>query len=722
MRIGTVLKLASVGAAVLVLALVTVVKSIDVNQYRDVFAQAARAATGRELTIDGKLSLKLSLTPALIAEDVKLSNASWGSRREMVRLQGMRADIALLPLLVREVRIRSLSLVGPDILLERDAKGQVNWDFTPSLAGGMPSTEGTGTQTTFKIGHVRIDNGRVVYRDAKTGREETLVIDRLTADADNLAAPIGVQSRGAWNGHPIEVSGVLGPLGHLLAIGKPYPVKLKAVLPGLVATANGTVTPTKTGDAVVALQATADATELAVVAKFAGLSLPPLGAARISLQVTGPAGAPALTDIDAALGRHDAVALTAKGSMRSPMTGEGIDLLLFGEGENLAGFNRGLELSLPALAPIKFSAHLTDSDGGWRLADVKALIGRSDLSGDGSLKLVDHRPVVDAHLVSNTIDLDEWLGPNKAEPPKGRAEVGRLFPDDPLPLQALAAADVDLGWKIDRLAGNGLTAQQVDLSLSNKGGKLTFSPNVGGLAGGKVNGTLMIDGAGKSAGEMLTLDADKIFLGDVLKAFNVTQSMEGGRTTVHLSLRATGNSLRAMAAKLSGETLVVTDKGHIDNAYGDAIALDVLRQLAPSTQEKDTQMHCLVSRFAIADGTARSEGLLFDTDYMTVSGQGSVNLANEVIDFTMTPKPKDASLLSLAVPFDVSGTIGHPVVTPNRGAIVKGVASVVGSAALGPLGALVPLVSAGSDEGNPCLAALTPPKKPAPPKKAGKAG
>jgi hypothetical protein len=66
----------------------------------------------------------------------------------------------------------------------------------------------------------------------------------------------------------------------------------------------------------------------------------------------------------------------------------------------------------------------------------------------------------------------------------------------------------------------------------------------------------------------------------------------------------------------------------------------------------------------------------------------------------------------LALPLDIGGTLAHPSVTPNRGAIVKGVAGA------GPLGVLLPLATAGGDDVNACLAALNQVKKPSPMKKA----
>ncbi|MTJ81606.1 MAG: AsmA family protein [Telmatospirillum sp.] len=716
MRLGTVLKLACVGACALIVALIAVVKSIDVNTYRGVLVQAAKAATGRDLSIRGKLSLKLSLTPALIAEDITLSNAPWGERPEMARLQRLRADIGLLPLLLREVRLNRLQLSGLDVVLERNGAGQTNWTFgsSASIARSAAAVDGAGTPTTFKIGQVSIDHAQIVYRDALGGRTETVTIEQLRAAADTLSAPLGRPGRGGGDGQHVEASGVLGPIGSLGVPGKPYPIKLKAVLPGLVATANGTVTTDREKGPVLALQVTADATEVAEAAKFAGYAIPPLGAARIALGVTGPLSAPGLVNIDAVLGRRDLVAVTAKGTVKAPLTAEGVDLVMFAEGENIAGLNRGLDLGLPSIGPVKGSAHLTDIEGGWRLGELKLVLGRSDIAGDISLRLRAGRPSMEARLVSQQIDLGE-LGGARSEPAKARNEQNRLFPDDPLPLTLVGLADADLSWRIDRLLGDGLTAQQVDLVLSDKGGKLTVTPKVQSLAGGKASGALSVDATGKTAHVTLNLDAEKVMAGDLLRGLGLSQGVKGGRTSLHAAVRGNGNSVRSVLARLNGDVTVVTDKATLDNAYADMIALDVLRQLSPWTQQKNTEMQCLVSRFTVADGMAHSEALLFDTDVMTVSGQGSINLANEVLDLTVAPRPKDASLISLALPLDVGGTLTHPTVTPNRGAIVKGVASVAAGLALGPVGAILPLMSAGADDSNPCLAAINQAKKPAPP-------
>ena len=65
------------------------ITTFDVEQYRGRIEQEAMKATGRQLTLAGPIDLKISLNPALLAEDVTFANAAWGSRTEMVKVERM---------------------------------------------------------------------------------------------------------------------------------------------------------------------------------------------------------------------------------------------------------------------------------------------------------------------------------------------------------------------------------------------------------------------------------------------------------------------------------------------------------------------------------------------------------------------------------------------------------------------------------------------------------
>ncbi|HVI52696.1 MAG TPA: AsmA family protein [Candidatus Sulfotelmatobacter sp.] len=715
MRVGLIIKLALAGVVMLAVALIAVAKSIDVSAYRQLLAQAAKDATGRDLTINGRLSLRLSLNPALVARDVVLSNAAWDKDRPLLRAGRLEANIGLVALLGRRVNIRRLAVEDADLLLENNAKGQGNWEFgeTKGVAPGSLTTE--GTPTGFSIAQLAFNKVHVTYRDAASGRNDEVSIDRLTLDAPIPGAPVGLLSVGTWNGRHYDVSGTLGSAGEFNDFmnrneSRSFPVKLKAVLPGLVATADGSVSGGRGGPFLL-LKMAADSADLAETGKLIGVPLPALGAARINMMVKGALSSPVITDLDAALGRRDAAALTLKGAIRDPLSMKGVDLLLTAEGPSLAGFNKSLGVTLPAIGPLKAQARFGDLADGWRLGDLKATVGKSDLSGDVVFRLSGKRPDITARLSSNSVSLEE-LSPDAGKDKAGDMPDARLFPDQPLPFALLQMLDLDLEWKIERLTDNLLLAQMVQLSARLKDGKLSAQPSVAMLAGGKAKADIQVDVTGRQPLVQLSVDADKVGLGEVLRSFKVADTLRGGSSDLRLRLSGTGATPHAIMARASGESLLVTGKGRVEGVYADALALDLLKQLAPWVQEKDTEMQCLVSRFIITDGLAKSDALLFDTTRMTVAGQGSVNLGSETLDLTLSPKPKETSLLSLSVPVDVQGTLTQPVLSPNKGAIVKGVVGAVGGLALGPLGALVPLVSSGTGSANPCLAAIAQTRKP----------
>lgn len=70
-----------------------------------------------------------------------------------------------------------------------------------------------------------------------------------------------------------------------------------------------------------------------------------------------------------------------------------------------------------------------------------------------------------------------------------------------------------------------------------------------------------------------------------------------------------------------------------------------------------------------------------------------------------TPRPKETSLINLALPWHVEGMLTKPAVAVNQGAAAERAAGALLSL-INPLALLVPLVTSSGAEQNPCLAAL----------------
>lgn len=208
--------IALVGLVVLVVAAILIVPSlIDWNGYKPEIQAAARDATGRELKIDGDLSLSILPSPTLSVAGVSLANVEGGSTPDMARLEALDVAVALAPLLSGEIRVTSVTLVKPEIVLETLADGRANWVFADGSPAGAPSTAPADAGTAppaIALDRAVIEDGRVVYRDGASGEEHTLTGIDLEISAGGLQGPFDVAGDVRYQDIPITISAALGAL------------------------------------------------------------------------------------------------------------------------------------------------------------------------------------------------------------------------------------------------------------------------------------------------------------------------------------------------------------------------------------------------------------------------------------------------------------------------------------------------------------------------------
>ncbi len=384
-------------------------------------------------------------------------------------------------------------------------------------------------------------------------------------------------------------------------------------------------------------------------------------------------------------------------------------------------------MALPAVGPYRLSARVSDRDGAYRVKGLQASLGDSNLTGDVSLDTGGKRPKVTASLTSSSLDLDAFTGGGEAEgkektekseksgetEEKGEdagkpAEAAgrRVFSAAPLPLDALAAADAEVKFRGGRVVAGGVTLESVAIDLALANGRLTLEPVSAELKGGALKGEATVEVRGKAAPTVkASLAADKVDVGALLRDMGVTEVLEA-KADLGLNVQGQGRSMHELMAGLDGRLGVIMGEGRLDNEYVDLIGADLLQQVAPwAPKREDTNVKCFVTGWDVAEGTAKVRDFLFATERVTIGGKGEVTLGTEELDLLLTPRPKDASLLSLAVPIRVGGTLASPTARPDTASVAKGIAGAALGVAINPLGILVPFVSAGSG-GNPCVEAL----------------
>jgi len=596
------------GLVILVVALVVagvaVLKSQDLNAYRGALSEQVKAATGRDLTLAGDIKLDVSLNPSVYVEGVSFSNAPWGTRNDMAKVNLFEAKVKLLPMLSGNVEVSKLVLHGLEANLETNKDGVGNWVFSGGEqdASQMKSSSGgEGMSGLPVVRMVELRDIKITYKDGVSGETVSLELEGVNASSDGLDSPLLFDLTGFFNQQRIKAEGKLGAISALMDSARPWPVSVSMNAPG--------------------------------------------------------------------------VTVKVDGSVAQPMQGKGLDLHLTVDAEDPVAAAKAAGVDIPPMPGVRLSGLLKDGGGGYSLEGLDAKIGSSDLKGRLAVALGGARPGLDATLTSQNINLPELLPKGSAAPaePAGEGD-GKVFPADPLPLQGLKAADVKLDFKAKSIKTGQIPVSDVALVVDLDNGHLNVPTLKAGVAGGTIEGRVTLDG-GKSTPDLsLKVDSTGLDLGGLLKEFAGTDILVG-HIDVKVDVIGKGSSVRALMAALDGKTSVIGKDGRINNEALETVSTGLLEAMPWAAKADANKINCIVSRFDIKGGMASSKALVFDTNGITVLGEGGLNLADETIDMTIETDAKSASLAALAIPVNVGGTFLEPSVAPNIGKTVENVVS-----------------------------------------------
>ena len=253
---------------VLIAAGAVVIARFDPNDHKASIVAEVKQATGRDLALNGPITLKWAIPPVIEALDVTLSNPAGFFRPLMASLERLELRLALLPLISRTIEIKSLVLINPDIRLETDAQGTPNWTFvgeqalaaqnevasppceasstapcrandnTPMDGRRVSASLASSTDIAVRpnrdpsafvhFNRIAIQGGQIAFLDGKTGVTQTLAIKQLAATAEAADAPVRLTADLVLQGIALTLRADTGSLARMQdqSASDPWPVRL----------------------------------------------------------------------------------------------------------------------------------------------------------------------------------------------------------------------------------------------------------------------------------------------------------------------------------------------------------------------------------------------------------------------------------------------------------------------------------------------------------------
>jgi AsmA protein len=641
-----------VGVVVLLFAalLVAVVVLVDPNDYKDDITAAVQKATGRQLTLDGKLQLAVFPTIRIAVGAATLSNAPGFGTEPMAKIGSAELQLALLPLLSRRIEISDARLKDLELNLARDARGRNNWQDMSGGGAATPAAQGGGGSAGLElaVGAVEISNARIVWNDAATGGRWTLT-------------DFGLEAQG------------FGP-------GKKFPLTMKFGLTGkdvavkVAANTQATLTLASNTYRLDALDVTIDGSGAAW----------PGGPGQAHLKFESLTANLGDESLDLSGLTLDFLGVTAAGSLKGEklmsnlaLTGA-VDIREFAPRGLLERLGVKLETADSGVMK-RASAKATFSYNSREIAMRDMQLALDDSKLTGRVGLEGERVTYD--LSVDDINVDRYLPPSDKSK---KADEGSLNEVN-LPLDALRKLDARGELKLGKAKFSGMTLTNAAFALTADNGALRLTPSAQ-LYGGKMAGDIKLQVEGNAARVTLEQNLEGVDIAklgqDLLGSADIT-----GTAKVKLNLVASGSNLGAMRKGLDGDVAFTITEGSVEG-------LDLWYELRRARARLDkaavpdrpagtphTKFSSLAATGVVENAVLTNRDLNGKLDFMALTGAGTVNLLNDAVDFdlkaafvdgpALQADPDMAKYAGSTVPLRVTGTVSAPTVLPDFSALVK---------------------------------------------------
>lgn len=712
------LGLAAVVVAVAVTA-AAIIMTADTRQIAGFISERVKTATGRELVIAGDIEMKFSLVPTLSATDVRFGNAAWGSRPDMVRLDGVEIGLELVPLLNGDIRLSELTLIGPDVLLEVSPEGIPNWRISvdPETIRKAREIEQEAERIYGLpvLKSLAVERASVRYLDPGRKLDRRLLLTRLDLSNRSGAERMRLDIAGSAAGRPFTVGGSITSLYRFVEDPRFFIFDLLVTGLGASGEAKGVIAAPLT-DRELDIRISLHGNDLpetykqvvALAPSLPKIEIPAIKPYEMAFRLAGTPASLAAEDIKFQAGEEGGLAVALNGSA-SGITGSEPKWSISARAEapdpsilsGLAGF------PLPSEPGIRIEAVVSNPDDELAFSNVSLRLGDTSLTGNGVLEPGNAPPKITAALKADRLPVDRLMAflPGREEKrERGKAGDGRVIPMIELARPQFPQLDATLRLVVGEVVFNGFSIRELAASVKATSRDIDIGLARARFGGGTWSGRAGASFEGGAPDIAVELDL-KNGRAETLMAYATGHELADGPLDAKITLTGRGADLRSLAAGLNGDVEVVMHGGGVANRYVDLLAVDLIREIVPWVHEtKEAKINCFVSRFHIREGIATSTGLLLDTDKVAIGGGGTINLRDETLHLRINPKPKHESLVSLAVPIDIKGTLANPTAAPTPGAVAKGVAGL----ALGlvnPLAILLAVASSG-DHTNHCVGAL----------------
>lgn len=652
--------IAAVCIGFVLVAIISALMFFDPNEFKTQIATAVKDETGRELVIEGDLSLTLFPWIAVEIGRTELGNADGFSANTFLQFDQAKLSVRLLPLILsRRLTVGTASLDGLVVNLEVDRNGNTNWDDLAGSDGEVTESESTAVAggAVIDVANIDINNANVSYMDGQAGssfalRNLSMQTGRIVVDR-----PIDLSAEFDFSSSPGELG------GHLAIRG---------------------VAKMSDGGSML------DVSGLNVAGTLRGIVNEPtdfnFDARAISVDT-------AEQSIDAGeldlmlLGLSMAAVVEPFSYADSPQPKAALRVAEF----SLKELMQVLDIAPPvtadpdALTRVSFSANAAMTSTALALSGMTLELDDATMTGSLSV------PTTNTGVLVFDLDVDEiGLDAYMAPVDEGRAaSTDESSSDVEIPVDLIRTLNANGSFEISRAFLSGMEFQNLELGVNASGGNLRLHPLAADFYDGTYRGDVSIDASNDVPTILANETINGVNLAAMAKALFDTDNISGS-INGQFVVSGSGQRLSAIQRDLDGTMSFELADGALEGTdvwYQLRKARALFRQQVPPEPilPARTKFSAVTATGVITDGVFQNDDFLAELPFLRLTGAGMVDLVSTEVDYGLQVSVFDrpefmsgateaelADFSETVVPLKITGLLSAPKVRPDIEGIYRG--------------------------------------------------
>ena len=659
-RLVRILLFGIVGAIGLaVVAAVAMYLFFDPNDFRDEISAKVKAATGRDLVIEGDLSLSVFPWIAVNIGRTQMGNAEGFGDEPFLSFEEAKLSVRLAPLLFQQtVTIGTATLDAFSLNLEVAANGRTNWDDLAEAGEAAPVEEPAATDTgdaqTLDIAEIRLSNASISFRDAQAGTANT--ISGLSLATSGIAAeePFDIDTEFDFSVDPAGISGHLEFSSTMtFSDGNEQIAMRDFKIEGEI---DGIATET---------------TEYRFVAPAIDVDIPAdrVTMGKMELSLLG-------------LNMSADVEPYSYSTLQPKMT-LAVEPFSPKELMQTVGVDAPPTADPDALTRVSFSAKAEVGAKAIVLTAMTLELDDTKMTGTLSVPLTE-QGTYQFDLAADSINVDRYMAPAVTDGSTSAASED----DIEIPADLVRTLKAKGSMKLDRAFLSGMTFENMELGINSADGQLRMYPISAELFDGTYKGDVLINAAGDVPSISVNENVEGVQLEPLAKAMfdqeNITGTIAGS-----FKLSGSGEMLSEIRRDLDGTMAFSLADGAWEGTdvwyeLRSAYALLKGRPAPEPTLPARTEFSNVRVTGPVKDGVFSNDDLLAELPFLQITGNGIVDLAAGQIDYSMQarvleqPEFVDAAseaelndFTEAVIPLKVTGPLADPSIQPDIEAMLR---------------------------------------------------